>query len=96
MVNKNKKKQLQPIIYKSINEKKAEIEPMLRKVQELQIAHYDSVKELIKICLDFVSNEHKSIISGKIYFEQGHRNLVYYLNPTSGIDSYINMKYINE
>ena len=96
MVNKNKKKPLQPIIYKNIDEKKKDIEPMLRKVQELQISHFDSVKELIKICLDFVSNEHKSLISGKIYFEEGHRNLVYYLNPTSGIDSYITMKYINE
>jgi ribosomal protein L1 len=96
MTNKNKKKQLKPVLYKTMNEKKLEIEPMLRKVQELDISNYDSVKELIRICLDFVSNQHTSTINGKIYFPEGHRNFEYYLNPTSGIDSYINMKYISD
>ena len=66
------------------------------KVQELEIMHFESVKELINLCLDFVNTEHKSTIEGKIYFPEGHKNLVYYLTPFDGIESFITLKHIHE
>lgn len=86
-------KRAQPIIYKTTQQKKEEVNKILNKIKELNICHFTPIKDLINICLDFIKNDNKSSISGKIPFDEGNRTILYTLNPVYNQESVIKMKY---